>query len=119
MARDSHFVKKITWDSIVLMARDSLFVVNLRGTLFLMARDSLFVVNLRGTLWERLAKKMRNTTLKTEAPVDYSLRMERLLFRSGWVQGLWKPQVVARDSHFVVNLRGTLYCWWPGITILS
>ena len=26
--------------------------------------------------------------LKTEAPVDYSLRMERLLFKSGWVEGL-------------------------------
>ena len=30
-------------------------------------------------------------TLKTEAPVDHSLRMERLLFRLGWVEGLWKP----------------------------
>ena len=30
-------------------------------------------------------------TFKTEASVDYSLRMEWLLFRLGWVEGLWKP----------------------------
>ena len=30
-------------------------------------------------------------TFKTECPVDYSLRMERLLFRLGWVEGFWKP----------------------------
>ena len=30
-------------------------------------------------------------TLKTEAPVDYNLRMERLLFRPGWVEGVWRP----------------------------
>jgi hypothetical protein len=29
--------------------------------------------------------------LKSKAPVDHSLRMERLLFRLGWVEGLWKP----------------------------
>jgi hypothetical protein len=44
-----------------------------------------------GNLWAPLARKIRNMTLKTEAPVDYSLRMERLLFRLGWVEGLWKP----------------------------
>ena len=38
-----------------------------------------------------LARKIRNMTLKTKAPVDYSLPMERLLFRLGWVEGLWKP----------------------------
>ena len=65
-------------------------------------------VGASGNLWERLAKKMRNTTLKTEAPVDYSLRMERLLFRSGWAQGFWKPQLVARHSQFVVSLRGKI-----------
>ena len=44
-----------------------------------------------GNLWLPLARKIRNMTHKTEAPVDYSLRMERLLFRLGWVEGLWKP----------------------------
>jgi len=44
-----------------------------------------------GNLWLPLARKIGNMTLKTEAPVDYSLRMERLLFRLGWVEGLWKP----------------------------
>ena len=28
---------------------------------------------------------------QTEAPVDYNLRMERLLFRPGWVEGVWRP----------------------------
>jgi hypothetical protein len=44
-----------------------------------------------GNLWVPLARKIRNMSLKTKAPVDYSLRMERLLFRLGWVEGLWKP----------------------------
>ena len=44
-----------------------------------------------GNLRVLLARKIRNMTLKTKAPVDYSLRMERLLFRLGWVEGLWKP----------------------------
>ena len=44
-----------------------------------------------GNLWLPLARKIRNMTHKAEAPVDYSLRMERLLFRLGWVEGLWKP----------------------------
>ena len=42
-----------------------------------------------GNLRVLLARKIRNMTLKTKAPVDYSLRMERLLSRSGWVEGLW------------------------------
>jgi hypothetical protein len=36
-----------------------------------------------GSFWELLG------ALKTEASVDYSLRMERLLSRPGWVEGLW------------------------------
>ena len=44
-----------------------------------------------GYLREPLARKIGNMTFKTEAPVDYSLRMEWLLFRLGWVEGLWKP----------------------------
>ena len=44
-----------------------------------------------GNLRVLLARKIRNMTLKTKAPVDYSLPMERLLFRLGWVEGLWKP----------------------------
>ena len=53
--------------------------------------------------------------LKTEASVDYSLRMERLLSRSGWVEGLWRAIFVqAWKADFVViyvltaNLRGIL-----------
>ena len=34
-----------------------------------------------GSFWE---------PLKTEVSVDYSLRMERLLFRPGWVEGVWE-----------------------------
>ena len=49
-----------------------------------------------GSLWgplgtEPLANKIGNMTFKKEAPVDYSLRMEWLLFRLGWVEGFWKP----------------------------
>jgi len=43
-----------------------------------------------GNLRVPLARKIRNMTLKTKAPVDYSLRMEWLLFRLGWAEGLWK-----------------------------
>ena len=43
-----------------------------------------------GKLRELLTRKIGNMTLKTEAPVDYILRMERPLFRLGWVEGLWK-----------------------------
>ena len=43
-----------------------------------------------GKLREILTRKIGNMTLKTEAPVDYILRMERRLFRLGWVEGLWK-----------------------------
>ena len=41
-----------------------------------------------GTLRVLLARKIRNMTRKTKAPVDYSLRMEWLLFRLGWAEGL-------------------------------
>ena len=41
-----------------------------------------------GNLRVPLARKIRNMTLKTKAPVDYSLRMEWLLFRLGWAEGL-------------------------------
>jgi len=44
-----------------------------------------------GNLWVPLARKIRNMSLKKKAPVDYSLRMELLLFRFGWEKGLWKP----------------------------
>ena len=54
--------------------------------------------------------------LKTEASVDYSLRIERLLSRSGWVEGFGELlgaralQITVREAillHFYVVFYGS------------
>ena len=45
-----------------------------------------------GASWTARAFGELLGALKKEASVDYSLRMERLLSRSGWVEGLWRER---------------------------
>ena len=54
------------------------------------SRFICFLGAVRGASWTSRAFGELLGALKTEASVDYSLRMERLLSRSGWVEGLWR-----------------------------
>ena len=69
-------------------------------------------MGLFGSLRVLLARKIRNMTLKTKAPVDYSLRMERLLFRLGWVEGLWKPPGAFRSFWEPLAASGNSLVLW-------
>ena len=61
-----------------------------------------------GNLRVLLARKIRNMTLKTKAPVDCRIRMERLLFRLGWVEVLWKPPGAFRSLREPLGASGSL-----------
>ena len=55
------------------------------------SRFICFLGAVRGASWTSRAFVELLGALKTEAPVDYSLRMERLLFRAGHAEALLKP----------------------------
>ena len=65
---------------------------------------NLFVnLHMSGRLAARKYDKIRMSgrllgALKKEASVDYSLRMERLLSRSGWVEGPWARSLLLFGS---------------------